>query len=246
MRQHRRYIEDPSIARCAALEFDRVWGLIERSTADGEWFFRAREVVLGSRDPRHADGLRPGGGVSRLHSDPVSGPGRHVARGEAHSPGPDSRPPDGGARAPARRHRHHQPHQLPSHGNGILVNGQPGLVLADRVGSQAVSWRLRLNVEAQALRRAAGLPPWRPLASRSSPAHLWRCLRASVLRDPHGRGEGRMVFTDPPYNVPIRGHVSGLGAVKHEEFAMASGEMDADPVHRVPPVVALPDGRPRA
>jgi len=24
-------------------------------------------------------------------------------------------------------------------------------------------------------------------ASRSSPAHLWRCLRASVLRDPHGR-----------------------------------------------------------
>src|SRR5215213_5716395 len=35
-----------------------------------------------------------------------------------------------------------------------------------------------------------------------------------------------MVFTDPPYNVPIRGHVSGLGAVKHEEFAMASGEMD--------------------
>ena len=34
-----------------------------------------------------------------------------------------------------------------------------------------------------------------------------------------------MVFTDPPYNVPIEGHVSGLGRVKHEEFAMASGEM---------------------
>jgi len=34
-----------------------------------------------------------------------------------------------------------------------------------------------------------------------------------------------MVFTDPPYNVPIDGHVSGLGAVKHAEFAMASGEM---------------------
>ena len=42
-----------------------------------------------------------------------------------------------------------------------------------------------------------------------------------------------MVFTDPPYNVPIRGHVSGRGAVKHDEFAMASGEMDL-PVHRVP------------
>ncbi len=36
-----------------------------------------------------------------------------------------------------------------------------------------------------------------------------------------------MVFTDPPYNVPIAGHVSGLGAVQHREFAMAVGEMTA-------------------
>lgn len=36
-----------------------------------------------------------------------------------------------------------------------------------------------------------------------------------------------LVFTDPPYNVPIDGHVSGLGAVKHREFKMASGEMTA-------------------
>ena len=35
----------------------------------------------------------------------------------------------------------------------------------------------------------------------------------------------RLVFTDPPYNLKIDGHVSGLGAVKHREFAMASGEM---------------------
>lgn len=35
----------------------------------------------------------------------------------------------------------------------------------------------------------------------------------------------QMVFTDPPYNVPIDGHVSGLGSIKHREFAMASGEM---------------------
>ncbi|MCK1314481.1 MULTISPECIES: DNA methyltransferase [unclassified Bradyrhizobium] len=37
----------------------------------------------------------------------------------------------------------------------------------------------------------------------------------------------RLVFTDPPYNVPIDGHVSGLGAVKHREFKMASGEMSS-------------------
>jgi len=35
----------------------------------------------------------------------------------------------------------------------------------------------------------------------------------------------QMIFTDPPYNVKIDGHVSGLGSVKHREFAMASGEM---------------------
>ena len=35
-----------------------------------------------------------------------------------------------------------------------------------------------------------------------------------------------MVFTDPPYNVPIDGHASGLGAIHHRAFPMASGEMD--------------------
>ena len=40
-----------------------------------------------------------------------------------------------------------------------------------------------------------------------------------------GGQRAAMVFTDPPYNVPISGHVSGLGRVRHREFAMASGEM---------------------
>jgi ParB-like nuclease family protein/DNA methylase len=34
-----------------------------------------------------------------------------------------------------------------------------------------------------------------------------------------------MAFLDPPYNVPITGHVGGRGRVKHREFAVASGEM---------------------
>ncbi len=37
-----------------------------------------------------------------------------------------------------------------------------------------------------------------------------------------------MVFTDPPYNVKVDGHVCGLGKVKHKEFKMASGEMNSD------------------
>lgn len=40
-----------------------------------------------------------------------------------------------------------------------------------------------------------------------------------------GNALADMVFTGPPYNVAIEGHVSGLGRVKHAEFAMASGEM---------------------
>ena len=40
-----------------------------------------------------------------------------------------------------------------------------------------------------------------------------------------GSDPAQMVFTDPPFNVKISGHVSGLGAVQHREFEMASGEM---------------------
>lgn len=37
-----------------------------------------------------------------------------------------------------------------------------------------------------------------------------------------------VMFTDPPYNVAIEGHVSGLGRHKHREFSFASGEMDKE------------------
>lgn len=40
--------------------------------------------------------------------------------------------------------------------------------------------------------------------------------------------KAQMVFTDPPYNVKVDGHVCGLGKIKHKEFAMASGEMSKD------------------
>ena len=40
-----------------------------------------------------------------------------------------------------------------------------------------------------------------------------------------GEERASLIFTDPPYNVPISGHVCGNGKIKHKEFAMASGEM---------------------
>lgn len=73
----------------------------------------------------------------------------------------------------------------------------------------------------------------RPTVSR--PGDLWvlgehRLLCGDALEDGsfaqllNGR-RAQMVFTDPPYNVPIDGHVCGLGDVHHRDFVMASGEM---------------------
>jgi DNA modification methylase len=42
------------------------------------------------------------------------------------------------------------------------------------------------------------------------------------------RERTNLVFTDPPYNVPIEGHVCGLGRIRHREFAMGAGEMSRE------------------
>jgi hypothetical protein len=42
----------------------------------------------------------------------------------------------------------------------------------------------------------------------------------------HG-AKADLLITDSPYNVAIDGHASGLGKVRHREFAMASGEMSS-------------------
>lgn len=51
------------------------------------------------------------------------------------------------------------------------------------------------------------------------------CLKVDSFKRLLSRLRAQLVFTDPPYNVAIDGNVCGLGAVKHREFAMASGEM---------------------
>lgn len=40
-----------------------------------------------------------------------------------------------------------------------------------------------------------------------------------------GDTRAAMVFCDPPYNVPVSGHICGSGNIQHREFAMAAGEM---------------------
>ena len=81
---------------------------------------------------------------------------------------------------------------------------------------------------------ADSIPPM-PADAVSRRGDLWQCGRHRVLcgdaRDPADYAallDGELVdliFTDPPYNVPIDGHVCGLGRVRHREFAMGTGEM---------------------
>jgi hypothetical protein len=56
--------------------------------------------------------------------------------------------------------------------------------------------------------------------------HCGSALEASAYATLMNRQTAGMIFTDPPFNVPIAGHASGLGAVRHQDFVMASGEMD--------------------
>lgn len=40
--------------------------------------------------------------------------------------------------------------------------------------------------------------------------------------------QAAVMFADPPFNVKVDGHASGLGSVRHREFSMAAGEMTRD------------------
>ena len=50
-------------------------------------------------------------------------------------------------------------------------------------------------------------------------------LHEDTYRTLMGSRRSAAVFTDPPFNVKIDGHATGNGAIRHREFAMASGEM---------------------
>jgi len=81
---------------------------------------------------------------------------------------------------------------------------------------------------------ADDIPPVEP-TTVSCPGDLWELgphrLLCGDAREPKNYSQlfaserARLMFADPPYNVPINGHVGGKGSIKHREFAMASGEM---------------------
>jgi ParB-like chromosome segregation protein Spo0J len=105
-------------------------------------------------------------------------------------------------------------------------------------GEAEIDFTISSAEEAKAI-KAAKSPenriPQPPAVPVTQPGDIWLLGRHKLLcgdaRDPVGYivlldGErAHMVFTDPPYNCPIPGHVSGLGKMKHDNFAMACGEM---------------------
>ena len=94
------------------------------------------------------------------------------------------------------------------------------------------------RVEATKPDPADEIPPVASGPSITRPGDLWlmgehRLLcgdarDGGAVQELMAQETARMVFTDPPYNVKIDGHVGGAGKIKHREFAMASGEMSQD------------------
>jgi hypothetical protein len=79
------------------------------------------------------------------------------------------------------------------------------------------------------------IPPSLTRPRQPRVADLWQLGRTRLIWGDARMGtvmsaliEGQrsdLIFTDPPYNVPIDGHV--LGRVRHREFAMGSGEVSS-------------------
>ena len=80
------------------------------------------------------------------------------------------------------------------------------------------------------------VPPFTdPRLATTRPGDLWQLGRHRLLCGDARHRQGfdclldggcaDLVFTDPPYNVAIDGHVCGLGRIRHREFAMGAGEM---------------------
>lgn len=92
-----------------------------------------------------------------------------------------------------------------------------------------------LNGREEAEDPADDIPPVDDGPAITQPGDIWQIGRHRLIcgdaTDPNAYAplldgaEAEMVFIDPPYNVRVNGHVSGLGKVRHHEFAMAAGEM---------------------
>lgn len=126
----------------------------------------------------------------------------------------------------------------------ILALELSAIIELDEVSFDVLGWETaEMDVIIEANGPAASAPdagdevPDLPAVAASLAGDLWRLgkhrllcgssLEASSWTTLMAGETAAMVFEDPPFNVKIEGHVSGLGSVHHDEFAMASGEMSS-------------------
>ena len=93
----------------------------------------------------------------------------------------------------------------------------------------------QLSIDNKTSKEKEDLPEF--CEQKCSPGDLWRAgkhfilcgdaLKETSYQQLMGTDQAEMVITDPPYNVPIMGHVVGKGSIQHREFSMAAGEMSS-------------------
>lgn len=81
------------------------------------------------------------------------------------------------------------------------------------------------------------IPPLNDADRRCKRGDIWRLGRHTIICGDAlksesyaaimGGGKAQMVLTDAPYNVRVK-NIGSMGKIKHDEFAMASGEMTSD------------------
>lgn len=78
------------------------------------------------------------------------------------------------------------------------------------------------------------IPPLNDADRRCKRGDIWRLGRHTIICGKSesyaaimGGGKAQMVLTDAPYNVRVK-NIGSMGKIKHDEFAMASGEMTSD------------------
>ncbi|WP_245284909.1 DNA methyltransferase [Bradyrhizobium sp. th.b2] len=77
----------------------------------------------------------------------------------------------------------------------------------------------------------SGVPVCRPGDTWQLGDHRLHCGDATseaAFENLMPEGRAHVVFIDPPYNVPIDGHASGKGKIRHREFAQGSGELSKE------------------
>lgn len=81
------------------------------------------------------------------------------------------------------------------------------------------------------------IPELKPADYKSKFGDIWQlgrhflicgdALKAETYANLMGNNRAQMILTDPPYNVRVK-DIDSSGKIKHDEFAMASGEMSSD------------------